>query len=127
VSDDPIRVLVLDDDELHLELIERVLAHDGFSVRRADTVAAMESEARGFDPHVVLVDMNLPDTSREQVVASARASAPAAKIMLCSAWEESRLRTLCKELGADGYVSKGDSVMAIGQRLSEMRAILARR
>jgi DNA-binding response OmpR family regulator len=129
MSDDAIRVLVLDDDELHLELIERVLAHDGFDVRRADSVAAMESAAKGFDPHVVLVDMNLPDTPRERVVSSARASAPAAKILLCSAWEESRLRTLCKELSADGYVSKGESVMAIGQRLTEMRAsgILARR
>jgi DNA-binding NarL/FixJ family response regulator len=71
--------------------------------------------------------MNLPGTTREQVVATARASAPAAKLVLCSAWEESRLRTLCKELGADGYVSKGDSVMAIGQRLGEMRGILVRR
>ena len=129
MSDDAIRVLVLDDDELHLELIERVLAHDGFDVRRADSVTAMETEAKSFDPDVVLVDMNLPDTPRERVVSSARASAPTAKILICSAWEESRLRTLCKELNADGYVSKGESVMAIGARLTEMRAqgILARR
>ena len=129
MSDDAIRVLVLDDDELHLELIERVLAHDGFDVRRADSVTAMETEAKSFNPDVVLVDMNLPDTPRESVVSSARASAPTAKILICSAWEESRLRSLCKELSADGYLSKGDSVMAIGQRLTEMRAqgILARR
>jgi DNA-binding response OmpR family regulator len=126
---DPIRVLVLDDDELHLELIERVLASDGFTVRRAETLAAMETEAHAFDPDVVLCDMNLPDTPRERVVAAARAAAPHARVLICSAWEPSRLRTLCKELGADDYVSKGDSVMAIGQRLTEMRAcgILARR
>jgi DNA-binding response OmpR family regulator len=126
---EPIRVLVLDDDEFHLELVERVLVGDGFTVRRAETIAAMEAEARGFDPDVVLCDMNLPDTPRERVVAAARAAAPSARIVICSAWEASRLRTLCKELGADDYLSKGDSVMAIGQRLTEMRAcgILARR
>lgn len=127
MTEEAVRVLVLDDDELHLDLIERVLAHEGFTVRRAETVAALEAEAREFDPHVVLVDMNLPDAPRERVVAVARASAPLAKLFLCSAWEESRLRVLCKELGADGYVSKGDSVMAIGQRLGEMRGILLRR
>lgn len=129
MTDDAIRVLVLDDDELHLELVERILVGDGFAVRRAETLAELENQAPAFDPHIVLIDMNIPGTPRERLVPAARAAAPSARVVICSAWEPSRLRALCKELGADDYVSKGDSVMSIGQRLTEMRAcgILGRR
>ncbi|HSN30915.1 MAG TPA: response regulator [Kofleriaceae bacterium] len=129
MSDQPIRVLVLDDNELHLELVERSLSGDGFDVRLAETIADMQRIAAGFDPDIMLVDMNLPDTPRERVVTAAREAAPRAGIVICSAWEESRLRGLCKELGADGYISKSESMMAIGRRLTEMRSsgILARR
>lgn len=120
MSETNVRVLVLDDDEMQLELVERTLSHEGFDVRCAANLQQLEDVGPPFAPHIVLVDMNMPDTPSEQAVATARAALPTARIVIYSAWEESKLRAMCRDLGADGYVSKGDSVFAIGKRLAKL-------
>lgn len=115
------RVLVLDDDPMQLELVERGLARDGFEVAGVSTLIEMVSAAKKFLPSIVLIDVNLPDAAGERVVAVARDVAPSAKLVLYSAWEESRLRILALQVGADGYISKSESVVAIGSRLRALQ------
>jgi two-component system, OmpR family, response regulator len=115
------RVLVLDDDPLQLELVERGLSRDGFEVRGVTTVDEMVSEATRFLPGIVLIDVNLPDAAGDRALALARGAAPEAKLVLYSAWEESKLRVLALQLGADGYISKSESVIAIGRRLQDLQ------
>ena len=115
------RVLVVDDEPMQLELVQRGLARDGFEVRGVTTIAEMAVEARRFAPGIVLVDVNMPDAPGDQVIAVAREAAPGARIVLYSAWEASRLRVLAAQLGADGYLSKSESVVAIGRRLREIQ------
>jgi DNA-binding NarL/FixJ family response regulator len=38
--------------------------------------------------------------------------------VIYSAWDEARLRVLCAQLGADGYLSKSTSVLEIGKLLT---------
>jgi len=114
------RVLVVDDEPMQLELVERGLVHDGFEVRGVTTVADMAIEAGRFAPAIVLIDVNMPDESGERAIAVARQAAPTARIVLYSAWEDSRLRVLAAQLGADGFLSKSESVVAIGRRLRDM-------
>jgi two-component system OmpR family response regulator len=115
------RVLVLDDDPMQLELVERGLSRDGFEVRGVTTVDEMVLEATRFLPSVVLIDVNLPDAAGDRALALARGAAPDAKLVLYSAWEESKLRVLALQLGADGYISKSESVIAIGRRLQDLQ------
>ena len=115
------RVLVVDDDPMQLELVERGLSRDGFEVRGVTTVAEMTMQARQFLPDVVLLDVNMPDTSGEQTIAAARDAAPKARLVLYSAWEDSKLRKLALQLGADGFISKSESLVAIGRRLQDLQ------
>lgn len=115
------RVLVVDDEPMQLELVQRGLARDGFEVRGVTTIAAMAAEARQFAPAIVLIDVNMPDAPGEHGIAVAREAAPGARIVLYSAWEDSRLRVLATQLGADGFLSKSESVVAIGRRLRELQ------
>jgi DNA-binding response OmpR family regulator len=115
------RVLVVDDDPLQVELVQRGLSRDGFEVRGVTSVAEMADEARRFAPAIVLIDVNMPDAPGDRTVALARAAAPDAHIVLYSAWEESKLRVLAAQLGADGFLSKSDSVTSFGSRLRSMR------
>ena len=115
------RVLVVDDDPMQLELVERGLSRDGFEVRGVTTVAEMALQARQFLPDVVLIDVNMPDTSGERTIAVARDAAPKARLVLYSAWEDSKLRILALQLGADGFISKSESVVAIGRRLQDLQ------
>lgn len=115
------RVLVVDDDPMQLELVERGLSRDGFEVRGVSTVAELALAARQFLPDVVLLDVNMPDAPGERTIAIARDAAPNARLVLYSAWEESKLRILALRLGADGFISKSESVVAIGRRLQDLQ------
>jgi len=115
------RVLVVDDDPMQLELVERGLSRDGFEVCGVTTLVDMMREAIRFRPGVVLIDVNLPDAAGDRSVALARDAAPHARLVLYSAWEESKLRVLALQLGADGYISKSESIVAIGRRLQDLQ------
>jgi DNA-binding NarL/FixJ family response regulator len=115
------RVLVVDDDAMQLELVARGLSHDGFEVRGVTTVAELAIEARQFAPGFVLIDVNMPDSSVDHTVAVARECAPGARLVLYSSWESSKLRVLAQQLGVDGFISKSESVIAIGRRLQDLQ------
>jgi len=117
MSSPPIRLLLVDDDAMQLELVERALARDGFEVRGASTLVALARLAAELRPELVMVDVNMPEVPLEHVVAAVREAAPAALVVLYSAWEESKLKKLAHELGAHGYVSKSESVFSLGPKL----------
>jgi DNA-binding NarL/FixJ family response regulator len=114
-------VLVVDDDPMQLELVERGLSRDGFEVRGVTTIPEMAIEAKRFLPSVVLIDVNMPDAPGDRTIAIAREAAPGARLVLYSAWEDSKLRVLALQLGADGFISKSESVVEIGRRLQELQ------
>jgi two-component system, OmpR family, response regulator len=118
---DSIRLLVIDDDPLQLELVQRALTRDGFDVRTAVTLDALAAEAARFSPELVLVDVNLPGVQPEQTIPIVRDVARGARLILYSAWDESRLRALALRTGADGFLSKSESVLGIGPRLRGLR------
>jgi two-component system OmpR family response regulator len=115
------RVLVVDDDPMQLELVERGLSRDGFEVRGVTTVVEMAQAARQFLPDVILLDVNMPEASGDRSIKIARDAAPTARLVLYSAWEDSKLRVLALQLGADGFISKSESVVAIGRRLQDLQ------
>ncbi|MBX3155167.1 MAG: response regulator [Deltaproteobacteria bacterium] len=112
-----VRLLVVDDDDLQVELVERALTHDGFEVRGARSMDELARVAAAFDPELILLDVNMPDAPNDRTLAIARAACPAAGVVLYSAWEESKLRKLAAELGADGFISKSESVFGIAAKL----------
>jgi len=114
------RLLLVDDDAMQLELIERALTRDGFEVRGASTLEELASAAVALAPEVVLVDVNMPDAPIAQVLTIIRTAAPSARLVLYSAWEDSKLKKLALELGAQGYVSKSESVFALGDKLRQL-------
>lgn len=116
-----IRLLVVDDDPMQLELVERGLVRDGFEVRSATSFADLVLEARRFEPGIVLIDVNMPDAPDQRSIEVVRAAAPGARVLLYSAWDDGKLRSLVRELGADGFISKSESVVAIGRRLHELQ------
>lgn len=116
-----IRILVIDDDPVQLSMVERALPSEWFDVRCVEHLHELPHSGREHRPQVVLLDVNLPDSPPDRTIALVREAAPGARIVLYSAWEESKLRALCKQLGADAYISKSESVIGIGRKLRELQ------
>lgn len=118
---DVIRVLVVDDDPVQLAMVERALPSEWFDVRCVEHLHDLLESGRAHRPQLVLLDVNLPDSPPERTVALVRDATPGARVVLYSAWEESKLRALCRQLGADAYISKSESVIGIGKKLRELQ------
>jgi DNA-binding NarL/FixJ family response regulator len=115
-----IRVLVIDDDPMQLELVERALSRGGFEICGVGSLGELASEAARFGPQLVLVDVNMPDVTPERAIEIVRASAAGARVLLYSAWEDAKLRVLAQRLDVDGYISKSESLVGIERRLRQL-------
>jgi two-component system, OmpR family, response regulator ResD len=117
-----VRVLVVDDEPMVLEVIARYLVHDGFDVVTADDG---EQALERFDeqrPDLVLLDLMLPRLDGLEVFRRMRATDDVPVIMITARGQETD-RIVGLDLGADDYVAKPLSPREV---VSRVRAVLRR-
>lgn len=117
-----VRVLVVDDEPMVLEVVERYLTREGFAV-----VTATDGELglRAFHesrPHLVVLDLMLPKLGGMEVCREIRRTDDAPIIMLTARGDEMD-RIAGFETGADDYVAKPFSPRELVVRV---RAVLKR-
>lgn len=116
------RVLVVDDEPVVAEVVERYLQLDGFDVEVArDGSAALEAAA-DWAPDLVVLDLMLPKVDGLEVCRRLRESAPVPIIMLTARGDEAD-RIVGLELGADDYVVKPFSPREL---VARVRSVLRR-
>jgi DNA-binding response OmpR family regulator len=121
MSDQALRVLIVDDDQLQLELMERSLRLEGFQVATSSSVFGVSNIMRSFSPDVMLIDVHIPALSGDQLLSLARRNAPeGTKFVLYSSCDEWRLRALARETNADGWISKSADGPAVAKKLREV-------
>jgi two-component system, cell cycle response regulator DivK len=54
------RILVVEDDRLSLKLVTVVLKRAGHEVKGAENAREAEQVLRGFSPHLIVMDLDLP-------------------------------------------------------------------
>src|SRR6266545_7484472 len=117
-----IRVLVVDDEEVILDLISTGLRYEGFDVALAADGRAALVQAAQFQPHLVVLDWMLPGLDGLTVCRRLRAQSDVAILMLTAKGElEERVAGL--EGGADDYLVKPFKFQEL---LARIRAILRR-
>ena len=116
------RVLVVDDEPMVREVLERYLQLDGFDVTTADDGEAALVSFGAEPPHLVLLDLMLPRIDGLEVFRRMRAEAATPVIMLTARGEETD-RVVGLELGADDYVTKPFSPREV---IARVRAVLRR-
>jgi DNA-binding response OmpR family regulator len=117
-----IRILVVDDEEVIVDLISTGLRYEGFEVAEATDGAAALVQAARFQPHLVVLDWMLPGMDGLSVCRRLRAQSDVAILMLTAKGElEERVAGL--EGGADDYLVKPFKFQEL---LARIRAILRR-
>jgi CheY-like chemotaxis protein len=103
-------ILYIDDTPENLHLIETVLAErrPGLALRTATNGLDGSLLAEGRRPDVLLLDLNLPDISGEEVMRRLRARAHTGDVpvIVLSADSTSRNINRLLEAGADAYLTK---------------------
>ena len=109
-----VKVLIVDDDPLDREIFRRFLAEHApreIDVAEADTGESAIALVREFQPHCMLLDVNLPDMSGLELLASLKDSSerfPCAVVILTSLRDE-RVAVAAMKTGIMDYLGKSET------------------
>jgi len=123
------RVLIVDDSDIVLEVSRAALEQAGcevhtmlwFSAGLATATALAESLTHEERPDLVLIDINMPGMSGEELARLLRETwGLAVPILLYSDLAESELEACARRAGADGWVSKDWGTDGLVKRVGEL-------
>jgi two-component system OmpR family response regulator len=117
------RVLVVDDEPAIRELVTTVLRYEGFDVAAAETGREALTEVERFRPHLVVLDVMLPDLDGFDVQQRLTESGLRTPVVFLTARDavEDRVRGLT--IGGDDYLTKPFS---LDELVARIRAVLRR-
>ncbi len=116
------RVLVVDDEVEIRRALGRALTARGHQVAVAADGAEALTQAEGFRPDVVVLDLNLPTLDGLEVCRRIRGTS-AVPILVLSVREDEADKVSALDLGADDYLTKP---FGIDELLARVRALLRR-
>ncbi|HZK79491.1 MAG TPA: response regulator [Humisphaera sp.] len=104
------RILVVDDDHNAVDLFATILRHHGHQVTAAlSGKAALDHLGGETAPHLVILDMMMPNMNGLEVLQQIRADARTAdlQVVIFSALDDDEWRDKAVQAGADDYWVKG--------------------
>jgi DNA-binding response OmpR family regulator len=117
------RVLVVEDDQVVGDAVQRALTLDGFAVDHVDTAerakAALQTES--FD--LAIVDIGLPKEDGMQLVRDWRRKGRSVPVLMLTARDGLSDRVNALDLGADDYLTKP---FQVAELLARCRALVRR-
>ena len=119
----PIRVLVVDDEQMLADLLASALRYEGWEVTTAGTGIAAVRAAQETDPDVVVLDIMLPDFDGLEVMRRIHGHSPDVPVLFLTAKDAVEDRVAGLTAGGDDYVTKPFSLEEVVARL---RALLRR-
>jgi two-component system OmpR family response regulator len=117
------RVLVVDDEPNIAQLVATALRYEGFAVESAADGRSALATVRSFGPHLVVLDVMLPDLDGFEVQRRLRAHAEPVPVLFLTARDSVEDRVHGLTLGGDDYLTKP---FAIEELVARVRAILRR-
>jgi len=120
---EPNRVLVVDDEPNILDVVRMALDFQGFAVKTAATGSAALTAVTEFRPHLIVLDVMLPDMEGFDVAERLSARQDRVPIIFLTARDTTDDKIRGLTVGGDDYVTKPFSLEELVARI---RAILRR-
>jgi two-component system OmpR family response regulator len=117
------RVLVVDDEESITDLVATALRYEGFQVEVARTGRDALTAATSFRPHLIVLDVMLPDLDGFEVQRRVAADGLRVPILFLTARDETEAKVRGLTMGADDYVTKPFSLEEL---VARVHAVLRR-
>lgn len=111
--------IVLADDEIHIRyLVRSIIRAEGYTVvGEANNGEDALALYRLHQPDLILMDINLPLKTGDEVLAEIMREFPAAKVVMLTMVADMDTVKRCLEMGATDYILKNNSVETIRQML----------
>jgi len=115
------RILVVDDDHELLEITRELLELDGHHVRVQSSLFGTTKTVLEFNPDLILLDVNMPGLSGDRLATLLIRGEEGTRrrVVLYSSNDELSLHRAAREVGAEGFVAKGDGA-TLRRRVREL-------
>ncbi len=100
------RILIVDDDQEFLTLIERGLSFSGYDITSAKSGAEAVELTKRILPHVVLLDMMMPEMDGIETLRQIRQFDRDVKVVIISGMHDVQAARDAISLGAVDYITK---------------------
>ncbi|MBQ3027260.1 MAG: response regulator transcription factor [Alistipes sp.] len=117
------RILVVDDELDIREFVQYNLVKEGYEVACAVNGRDALAKAAEFRPHLILMDMMMPEMDGREACRALRANPATAKTMILflSAVCEEESLIGCYDAGADDYITKPVSMKVLCSRVAAIK------
>ena len=116
MSESPIRVLIIDDEEPIRRFLRAALEANSFSVIEAASGAEGIRQITNYQPEAILLDLGLPDLDGMEIIRKVREWSSIPIIVLSARGQEDD-KVGALEIGADDYLTKPFAVRELLARL----------
>ncbi len=118
-----IRILAVEDDAQIAALLGDELGRLGYGLRAVGTAAEALAQAQAWHPHLMLLDLGLPDRDGAEVLRALRARSDPLPVICLTARDRQDERVDGLRAGADDYIVKPFDLAELDARI---RAVLRR-
>ena len=114
------KVLIVEDNLEHVELVHRVLAASGYEVLAAYDAEMGLKMATEHLPDIILLDLGLPDVDGQTLLGQMRCMSELANvpIIAVTAWPAGTAPQMVAAYGFDGYISKPLKFSTLGDQIA---------
>ncbi len=114
------RILILDDEVETFDGLRELLRDEGYDVLMLSSPFELPFLLRSYKPDLVLIDLGMPALGGATLLKTIprKMISPDTSVLLFSGAGASELENLVSVLGVDGYISKGEDLNLMLDRLS---------
>jgi DNA-binding NtrC family response regulator len=102
----PAKVFLLDDDELIVSMLSKVLRNEGYEVRSATIARDVLGKIASWSPAVVMLDIRLPDRNGIEVLEDIVKMGMDTQVVMLTADDTAETAVKAMKLGAADYLTK---------------------
>ncbi|WP_051722610.1 response regulator transcription factor [Streptomyces albus] len=118
-----LRILVVDDERYLADLVATALRYEGFDTAVAGSGSAATAQVQAFRPHLIVMDVMLPDGSGIDTTRKLRRAGCEAPVVFLTARDATEDKIAGLTVGGDDYVTKPFSLEEL---IARIRAVLRR-
>jgi len=115
---DEVRILIVDEEEPLTDVLSMALDLEGWVVQSVRDGASVPAAVEEFAPHIILLDVMLPDALGFDVVASLRSSGVDTPVVFLTGRASDEDRLAAYTAGGDDYITKPFGLEEVVHRLT---------
>lgn len=114
------RILLVDDNHAASETLGKLLEFKGYSVRFTHDGTSTLHAAKEFDPHIIMLDIGLPDMSGYEVARELRERGNPATMIAITGYGQAEDKERSKDAGFDHHLTKPVGIADIEKILAPL-------